>query len=297
MLNLGLITTGFYVINALQTKTHGVYAFHMLGACAALYFAGRERRTAWLFAALLFTAPMVLMRLESGVSALPILVVAVAIPTLPLRKRLFSVGIVAIAWGLSYAYLLGANIYSSDSGMFDRSLLPMKLLYIGSIPGLFGAAMILTALVIRFGKYEALLDRLVSLLPAVMISALFTILVGHMIVRPEAFWISMGGFKSILTSPSMGGIGYGITILVLLSASLIVRPKIPWLWTVMIPTVSYIFFLMLADIHLDGFPHWGQTGAITRISSHVLPTLFFYVLLRLVASDEDVRSAQQGLGA
>lgn len=283
---LALMTTGFYVINVLQVKTHGVFALHMLGACTALYFAGRDGKPAWFIVALIFTAPMDLFRLESGVSGFPILIVAVAISTIPLKLRLLGVAAVAAVWGLSYLYLLGAITYSPSTGWFERGLVSKRLFFIGAAPGLLSAVLLVIVVINWNGRYTALLSRLVSWLPAAMIVALLVVLIGHAVVLPETAWISVGGFASILTDSGMGGIGYGVAILVLLPLSLILRPRIAWAWVVMVPALSYIIILALADVHLDGFPHWGQTGAITRIASHVLPTLFFYVLLRFIAPDQ-----------
>jgi hypothetical protein len=279
-----LLTSGFFVNGTLQLKTHGVYAVHMLGACGALYFAGREGRADWLILALVFTAPLVICRFESGVSALPILVVAAAISTVSRRARLWGVGLVAVTWGLAYLYLLGATSYYF--GGFERGLVSKKLVWIGAPPGIFGALLLFVALVEgrggRDGVLEHLSDRFLAGLPALMIATLIAVLAGHILAWPDTFWSTLHGLFAVMATPDMGGLGYGTAVIALLVLSLAVNPRPPWVWTIGVPVAAFLIVLALADVHLDGFPHWGG-GSLTRMVTHVMPTLLFYVLVRFVA--------------
>jgi|GEM_PF-3582063 len=278
---VALVSSGFYAINALQTKTHVAYALHMLAASGALYFASRERSTAWFTVALMFIAPMVVCRLEAGVAALPFLIVALAIQHIPLKIRLLGVAAVALAWGFSYFYLIGSIIYLD--GTFDRGFVSKRLLFMGMLSAALGSGLLLAAMANRLGILTVWIERLASWLPGLMIGTLVTLLTAHAVIWPETFFRSIHGIFSTFASPRMHGTGYGFLTLTLLPLSLILRPLIPSAWTVMVPTMSYLAMLILIDFHLEGFPHWGPTGAITRIISHVLPVLLFYAVLRLNA--------------
>jgi len=276
-----LVSCGLYLINALQTKTHVVYAFHMLAVCGTLYFASRERKSAWFILALLLIAPMVVCRLEAGVSALPLLIVALAIPSVPIKLRLLGVASVGLAWGLSYFYLIGAIIYLD--GTFDRGFISKRLLFMGALSAGLGIVLLLAAFAERHGMFTVSIKRLLSWLPALMIGTLVVLLAGHAALWPDTFVRSIHGIFSTFADPALSGIGYGAAIALLLPLSFILRPIIPSEWTIMLPVFSYAAMLILIDFHLEGFPHWGPTGAITRIISHMLPALFFYVLLRVTA--------------
>ena len=276
---VALTTNGFYINTALQSKTHGVFALHMLCACASLYLAARESRPEWFVLALFFMAAMPLFRLESGTSAFPILVVAVAISSIPLKIRLLGVGTVSVLWGLSYLYLLGATTYFDG---FQRGLVAKNLIGTGGPVGLFGVGLLAIAFVDRRGLYQSPLNRLLSWVPSAMVAALLAILAWHIVTRPEIFRETINGILSILLEPSMGGLGFGVAVGVLFLLSFLFRARLPSGWILAVPIASYLIVVALADFHLEGQPHWGQTGALTRILSHVMPTLMFYVVWRLV---------------
>ena len=273
---LALTTTGLFLNYALLVKTHGVFALHMLVACAALYFAAREGRTAWLVLALAFVAPFPLLRLESGVTAFPILVVAVAVSGIPIRTRLIGVGAVALAWSLIYTYLLAASVYFDG---FVRGLVYKKFILIGAPSCLFGVGLLGAAILCRTVGRERVFDRLAALLPNVMVATLSAIVAAHAVAAPQRFSTAMRGLIAIFEDPGMGFAPFAVAVAALLILSLAWRPRVPGTWAIMVPVLSYLLILILADFHLDGMPHWGRFAALTRILSHVLPTMLFCALL------------------
>jgi hypothetical protein len=281
---IALATTIFYVECVLQVKNHGAYALHMLVACAALYFAASERITRWFVLALVFVAPLVLVRHETGIAALAILVVAVAIPNVPLRTRLLGVGGVAVAWGFSYLYLLGATTYFDG---FVRALVYKKLIWIGAPPGIFGV-LLLVAAAWRRAASAIWLERAVAALPMAMIATLIAVLAGHATVKPDVVAGSLRGAVAIFADPSLGATGYGVAVVALFLLAPFAAPRVPAAWIILVPSVAYLIVLALTDVHLDGFPHWGPGASLTRMMSHVLPTLLFYVLVRYAAPDRSI---------
>lgn len=274
------LSSGYFVNTALQVKTHSVYALHMLGACGAFYFSAVEGSRRWFAAGLMFVAPMVLFRLEAGLSALPILVVALAVTSVPLRQRLLGVGLVFLAWGAAYFCLLVATTYYD--GVIDRGYVSKNLLYTGALDAAAGGLLILLAAASRQGLVTGIVNGLVAFLPALMVITLAVLLAIHVVVFSDLYAGSARDIAAIFVNPNMGAVGYSIAAVLLLVLSLVMRGQIPWLWVVLVPVASFLITVLLADVHLDGHPHWGMTGALTRMTSHVIPALAFYIVLRVV---------------
>ncbi len=285
------LSTGYFLNTALQVKTHSVYALHMLGACGALYFAASERSPRWFVVGLLFAMPMVLFRLEAGLSAIPILVVALAITSIPPRQRLLGVGLVFLAWAAAYTCLLAATTYYD--GVFDRGYVSKNILYTGALDAVAGGLLVLLAAASRHGMVTAIVNGLATFLPALMVVSLAVLLAIHIVVFSDVYAASAKDIAAIFTDPDMGAVGFCIAGAFLLFLSLVLRGQLPWLWVVLVPVISFLMTVLLADIYLEGQPHWGTTGALTRIMSHVVPTFAFYVVLRiLVILAEDSGSEQ-----
>jgi hypothetical protein len=207
------------------------------------------------------------------------LVVAAAVPNIPLRARLLSVGAVAALWGFSYLYLLGATTY------FDgvvRALVYKKLIWIGAPPAVFGVLLLGAAAWTRAVPADWL-ERAVAALPAAMIATLVAVLAGHAIAKPDVVAGSFRGAVAIFADPGLGATGYGAAVAALLLLAPFAAPRVPAAWIVLVPSAAYLIVLVLADVHLDGFPHWGPGASLTRMMSHVFPTLLFYVLVRYAA--------------
>ncbi len=284
------LSSGYFVNTALQVKTHSVYALHMLGACGAFYFAAVEGSRRWFAAGLMFAAPMVMFRLESGLAGLPVLVVALAITSIPLRQRLWGVGLVFIMWAAAYFCLLVATTYYD--GMIDRGYVSKNILYTGALDAVAGGLLVLLAAASRHGLITGIVNGLVTFLPALMAITLAVLLAIHVVVFSDIYAASAKDIAAIIADPSMGGVGFSIAAGLLLLLSLVMRGQLPWLWVVLVPVVSFLITVLLADVHLEGHPHWGMTGALTRIMSHVIPTLAFYVVLRIVVMLNDVSTTE-----
>lgn len=293
---VAFLSSGYFMNAALQVKTHCVYALHMLGACGAFYFAATESSRKWFAAGLIFAAPMVLFRLESGLAAFPIPVVALAITSVPLRQRLLGTGLVFVAWAAAYFVLLLATTYYD--GVIDRGYVSKNLLYTGALDAVAGGLLLLLAAASRQGLVAGVVNGLVAFLPALMVITLAVLLAIHVVVFSDLYTGSARDIFAIVASPEMGAAGFTVAAILLLLLSLVMRGQLPWLWVVLVPVASFLITVLLADVYLEGHPHWGMTGALTRMTSHVVPTLAFYIVLRVIVMlNDDPKAARPETGS
>jgi len=265
---------GFYF------KTTQIQSFMMLSACMGAFFAASEKEPAWLSLTLVGLLATIPTRLEAGITALPTLVTIMALRDIPLRSRILIIGPVGVAFGAWYALIIISSFAHGLFGVYE-------LFAIGVLPGLFGLAAF--SLFLPIAKpYWAALDRLLAILPLIMLGTLIIFILGYATIDPKTALRSVKAFWCFLENPTNGATAFWavMAIISLLFATIRVAVKNTSVFAVSM--IGYILVIFAIAVQLS-WKHCGTHDSTNRILAVVMPMAVFTVLLQYAGRPRNLR--------
>lgn len=261
-----------YLWSAFYVKSAPIYSFMLLVACISASFAVIERQTRWLGLAVLALLSTFSMRLEAGLTTLPALVAIASLQGLPLRTRARLIAPVGLAFGAWYALVI---VETFAHGMFGV----YQLFGIGILPGLFGLMMACVALPGMVHRFPWL-DKLVSLLPGLMIGMLLVFIIGFAISHIDVTAKALSAYACFFGDPYKGATVFwcGMAIATILVPFLSDRIEGE---DVFVTTIIGFLLVVLAIAVQLPWKHCGTHDSTNRILVTIMPTVIFYIMARL----------------
>ena len=279
-----LVSTYPYAWGSFYLKTAPVYGFSIFVGCTAAWLAITENQPKWLGLMVIAIFGTLTLRVESGLTTLPLLVVAVSLRTIDIRTRAILIAVIGLTFGAWYALII---IESFGRGMFSV----YQLFGIGAAPGLFGAA---TALILwpRLIQRTPNLHRVVEALPPLMISGLVAFIVLYGMMKPEITINALYKYACFIGDPALGSTFFwgGMCALTLLMT--FIRGNLQDEKIFVYVIMGYILVVIAIAIQVP-WKHCGSHDSTNRILVHIMPTLVFYMLLRFVAPPNNTRQSKQ----
>lgn len=266
-----LASTPLFLWGATYVNGHIIFAWVMLLACGGLYLAALERSPAWWFLAVAAAACLVSLRMEAGLTALPILIAAAAVPVVPLAVRLVTLGGVAIAFGGWYAFLIIKSFAHGLIGVYE-------MLVIGAAPGLFGGLLLAAAaLHRRLGAQRV--EGFLAALPWAMIATLLAVIAAHGIVSPASVVRAVRGFAGFIADARFGAEGFGLVVALLLLLGPLAAPRHRPARLVSWAVLGYLLVVFVIGVRTP-WQNPDISDSTNRMLIHALPSLLFYALVR-----------------
>jgi hypothetical protein len=288
---LCLASTPMVVSHAMMLKTHVLVMAHMLIVGAALCMAEAERSSAWFAIAMLFVAPMALMRMEAAAALLPLLVAASACDRVALPLRLLVPGAVGLAWAAWYGYLV---FQSSYFGGFDLGWVYLPLVILGAVPAMYATVVLACFAMIRRKGVRGWWFRVPGLLPYAMVAVLLTALAALAFVDAGRAWgVIRSAFGVLFLTPTSGVASLGTALVILLALA-------PWFSSlpaarpVACALAGYLLILPIA-LSTQGFGSGdlSPTTAPARTLIQALPAVMFFLMLKFGVPSGQPSSGRQ----
>ncbi|RPG01911.1 MAG: hypothetical protein CBC23_004100 [Rhodospirillaceae bacterium TMED63] len=266
-----LITTYAFLWHGFYVKASPVYTLFLFLCCGATFFAHREADPRWLYAVLPAALATTLLRMEAGLTMLPMLVVVMAAGKIPLRKRLWFVISVSAVIAIWYAFLVERSF---GHGLFSV----YELVALGALPTAFAAtAILLSWLHIKLGSSWP--DWLIQKMPLVMCGVLtlfiFTciLMLGERSLKPlEALYCYVAGANA-----GVSNFWSGMFILLLLIPFLTRGNDAEWIFAA---NAGGFILLVFSITVIAPWKHCGVHDSANRILTQIMPIVLFYFVLR-----------------
>jgi len=266
-----LVSSYPYFWGAFYMKTAPVYGLMIFVACVGAVLASVEREPRWLVITSLALLATISMRLEAGLTSLPILVAIFSIATIDINVRIRLIGPISLAFGGWYAFII---IMTFARGMFGV----YELFAIGVLPGIFGVAVCTLVLSERM-RTSLSMNRAVMLLPWLMVVCLSGFIVAYGLTHQETAFKSLAQYGCYLGNPSLGATFFWAAAVALVLSAPFLTDRFPGETTFVFSIVGFLLVLAAIGV-LTPWKHCGTHDSTNRILAHIMPTVIFYIVIK-----------------
>lgn len=266
-----LVSTYAFLWHGFYFKATPVYTLFLFMCCSFIFFAERHGDARWLYAMVPAAMGTMLLRMEAGLTIMPMLVVLTAASNLPLKSRvklLITLSLAILFW---YSFLL---LRSFGHGLFSV----YELAAIGSLPAIFSAT-VLFLIFITKDRQEFILYRLLKLMPWLMCAVLVIFVIVYTVTRPESALPPLEALYCFVSGAHAGVFYFwgGGVILLILAPFVTQHTDACWIFGL---NAAGFILIILAITVIVPTKHCGVTDSLNRMLTQIMPVLMFYLVMR-----------------
>lgn len=266
-----LASTYAFLWHGFYLKATPVCTLFLFICCSTTFFAERDSDARWLHAMVPVALGTMLLRMEAGLTIMPMLVVLTAAPNIPIKSRVKSLITFSLAILFWYSFLL---IRSFGHGLFSV----YELAAIGSLPAIF-LATVLILLFITKDREKLVFDQLLKLMPSLMCAVLATFVIVYTATRPESALSSLEALYCFVSGADAGVFYFWGGVFILLIFTPFVTQQTDACWIFGVNATGFILIILAITVMVPT-KHCGVTDSINRILTQIMPVLMFYLVLR-----------------